>query len=78
MSFRNKYLQPLWWQEKETRGDFLLSCRWGWALGMLVQEDLGEGLGDSDVSREPPDVHQETEGRPGLFPPRALSSLSNP
>lgn len=22
MSFRNEYLQPLWWQEKETSGDF--------------------------------------------------------
>lgn len=43
MSFRNKYLQPLQWQEKETNGDFPLSCCQGWALRCRGAGEAREG-----------------------------------
>ena len=63
MSFRNKYLQPLQWQEKETSGDFLSPAARAGPCGAGVQGKLRKGgppLFTFDA--------QEAEERSGPFP----------
>lgn len=76
MSFRNKYLQPLWWQEKETSGDFppVLPASAG---PPEMQECRGEPVGDSVVNgpRHIARAAQEAEKMPSAFSPLVASSL---
>lgn len=65
VSFRNKYLQPLRWQEKETSGDFppFLPARAGPPAGQGCRGQLAEGLeGPSWMSPGLPGRQEESSG----------------
>lgn len=77
MSFRNKYLQPLRWQEKKLAGTFLFSCQPGLASDAGVPGRMRGGivgLGCPTGPHTSPAAPRRQEKGPGPFP----MSLSQP